>query len=146
MATTQSTLPSGLVLDVQPLVDAVRRHVPLSAAKEKQLRQAFEQVLGAQLLRPAAKPDPAARSKTKKESEDMVLTTQQAANLVKVSRPYLTARIDAGEIPLHQKVGNQRRVLKSDLLAWHRREQRKVASARQELADMLSDELQTYDL
>ena len=51
------------------------------------------------------------------------ISTQQAADLVGVSRPYLVARIDAGDIPLHQQVGKQRRVLKSAVLAWHRREQ-----------------------
>jgi excisionase family DNA binding protein len=146
MATTKSIPSSGLVLDVQPLVDAVRRHVPLSAAKEKLVRLAFEQVLGAQLLRPAAKPDPKTRSKTKKDGEDMVLTTQQAANLVKVSRPYLTARIDAGDIPLFQRVGNQRRVLKSDLLAWQKRTQRKQSAALQQLGQSIGEEYEAVGL
>lgn len=33
------------------------------------------------------------------------------------------ARIEAGDIPLHQQVGNQRRVSQSTVLAWHKREQ-----------------------
>ena len=54
---------------------------------------------------------------------DPVISAQQAADLVGVSRPYLEARIDAGEIALHQQVAKQRRLLKSAVLAWHRREQ-----------------------
>jgi excisionase family DNA binding protein len=54
---------------------------------------------------------------------DEVLSTQAAAELVGVSRPYLVARIEAGDIPLHQLVGKQCRVLKSAVQAWHRSEQ-----------------------
>ncbi|RZI62943.1 MAG: DNA-binding protein [Rubrivivax sp.] len=150
MTTSPSVSSSGLVLDVRPLLDAVRRHVPLSAAKEKLIRLAFEQVLGAQLLRPAAKPDPTTgsktRSKTKKDGDDMVLTTQQAANLVKVSRPYLTARIDAGDIPLFQRVGNQRRILKSDLLAWQKRSRRQQLEALKQLGQSVTEEYEAVDL
>ena len=39
-----------------------------------------------------------------------------------MSRPYIVARIEAGDIPLHQQVGNQRRVSQSTVLAWHKRE------------------------
>ena len=56
-------------------------------------------------------------------SRDPVLSTQEAAKLVGASRPYIVARIDAGDIPLHQRVGKQRRVLQSAVLAWHRRDQ-----------------------
>jgi excisionase family DNA binding protein len=54
---------------------------------------------------------------------DPVLSTQEAANLVDAYRPYIVAYIDAGDIPLHQRVGKQRRVLQSAVLSWHRREQ-----------------------
>lgn len=76
----------------------------------------------------------------------MVLTTQQAANLVKVSRPYLAARIDAGDIPLFQRVGNQRRVLKSDLLAWQKRVRREQWEALQQLGRSIGDEYEAVDL
>lgn len=76
----------------------------------------------------------------------MVLTTQQAANLVKVSRPYLTARIDAGDIPLFQRVGNQRRILKSDLLAWQKRSRRQQLEALKQLGQSVTEEYEAVDL
>lgn len=47
-------------------------------------------------------------SKKTEASRDPVLSTQEAANLVGAFRPYIVARIDAGDIPLHQRVGKQR--------------------------------------
>ena len=72
---------------------------------------------------------------------DPVLGTQEAANLVGVSRPYIVARIEAGDIPLHQQVGNQRRVLKSTVLAWHRREQTRRRRALGQLGTDLDSEI-----
>jgi excisionase family DNA binding protein len=146
MATTRKVQSSDLSLDVQPLIDAVMGQVALTAAKERAIRTAFERILSAQLLKPAAAGRvKRSKSASKEAGEEMVLTTQQAAELVNVSRPYLNARIDAGEIRLHQKVGNQRRILRSELMAWQRREQRKLEKARKELWDLISDEIGRYD-
>lgn len=134
--------PSSPIIDAEPLLDAVRRHVKLPRAALQALREEFERLLSAQLVRPAA---PSVKSAAgRSPAGDDVLTTQEAADLLGVSRPYLAAQIDAGEIPLHHRVGNQRRVLKSEVLAWHKRAQRRQRRAMKALWDSLSDEIERY--
>lgn len=107
-------------IDIDPLVEVVRRHVNLTPQATRLIKGEFAQLF----QHPAVSGSTQKTSATKSEpTADKVLTTQEAADLVGVSRPYIVARIEAGEIPLHQQVGNQRRVLESAVLAWHRREQ-----------------------
>jgi excisionase family DNA binding protein len=45
------------------------------------------------------------------------LTTQEAADLIGVSRPHLIQRLEAGEVPFHM-VGSHRRIKVEDVLAF----------------------------
>ena len=61
------------------------------------------------------------------------LTTQEAANLMNVSRPFLIGLLDQGKIPFH-KTGTHRRIRFEDLLAYMRQEERRQEQVMSELA------------
>ena len=52
--------------------------------------------------------------------EDRQLTTQRAAEMLGMSRPYLIRLLDAGEMPYHL-VGKHRRIALRDVLAYAKR-------------------------
>ena len=52
--------------------------------------------------------------------EHQQMTSQRAANLLGVSRPFMVRLLEEGELPFHM-VGSHRRVYLKDLLAYQKR-------------------------
>ena len=75
--------------------------------------------------------------------EHRQLTTQRAANILGVSRPFLVGLVEAGEIPFHM-VGRHRRIYLRDLLDYKRR---RDAARHEAINNMARSEMEagTYD-
>jgi len=75
--------------------------------------------------------------------EHQQLTTQRAANILGVSRPFLVRLVENGDIPFHM-VGSHRRIYLRDLLDYQRR---RDAARHEAIDDMARTEMEagTYD-
>ncbi|BDP43786.1 excisionase (plasmid) [Deinococcus aetherius] len=72
---------------------------------------------------------------------DREISTQQAADLLNVSRPYLVKLVEEGVLP-HRKVGPRRRLYLEDVLAYKAR----LDAQRQTALQALADDLQAMGL
>lgn len=75
--------------------------------------------------------------------QDQRLTTQEAADMLGISRPTLVRMLEAGEIPF-EKVRRHRRLFLTDVLEFRERQRR---AANEALSDMVADAqaMGTYD-
>ena len=74
--------------------------------------------------------------------KDAELTTQQAADVLNVSRPYVIGLLESGQIPF-RKVGRHRRITFEALMEYKRQDDLTRRAAADDLAD-LSEELGLY--
>ena len=66
---------------------------------------------------------------------DAQLTTQQAADMINVSRPYLIGLLESGQIP-YTKVGRHRRIAYADLREYKRHADQASRAAADELSEL----------
>ncbi|WP_343530228.1 helix-turn-helix domain-containing protein [Yokenella regensburgei] len=66
------------------------------------------------------------------------LTTQEAANILNVSRPHMVKLLEEGQLPFH-KIGRHRRILFADLMKYKSKREHESLDAMQALADQAQD-------
>lgn len=138
-----SALPvMKLSFSMAPFVSIVSRHVKVSAKARQAIERDLAEVLGHADVQLLTSTEALIGERPRQAREaDPVLTTEQAAQLVGVSRPFMAKLIDSGAVELHQKVGNQRRVLRSAVARWRAGERARQASSLKRLAEDLDEEI-----
>ena len=71
-------------------------------------------------------------------TSDSEVTTQQAADMLNVSRPHLVKLLEQGALPF-KKVGSHRRILLEDLLAYESKQKKQREQQLQLLADQAQE-------
>lgn len=71
-------------------------------------------------------------------------TTQEAADVLNVSRPFVIKLLEEGKIPFH-RVGRHRRIKASDLLSYKRKSEVARSKAFEELAKIAQDTDMGYE-
>lgn len=112
------------------VVSAARRHATKQAPTEA-INELVESLTGvieqsAQLL--------LAGKQVRVVEDDDAMTTQEAADLLNVSRPHLVKLLESGKIPQLPKVGTHRRVARMAVLQYKRKQEAKRQAALKELA------------
>lgn len=125
-----------LSFDVEPVLSVVLRHVKLSGEAQEAITRELIEVMNGAIVQPQA-----IVHTPRAAQDDLQLTTEQAAQLAGVSRPYMVKLIDSGAVQLHQMVGNQRRVLRSSVARWQQADRVQRAQALTQLATDLDDEM-----
>ncbi len=132
----------SLSFSVEPLIGIVSRHVKLSAKVRHAIERDFTDALGRGGVHVTAAPiAPHDQRPAAATDANLVLSTEQAAQIIGVSRPFMVKLIDSGAIALHRKVGNQRRILQGDLLRWQHEERARQRKALKRLAGDLDEEI-----
>lgn len=72
---------------------------------------------------------------------DSEISTQQAADMLNVSRPHLVKLLETGNIPF-KKIGSHRRILLQDLITY----EKKIANEREKQLDFLANQAQKLNL
>lgn len=136
--------PSAVTLSfsIEPFVSIVSRHVKVSEKARQAIARDLAEVLARADVQMLGSSGALVgeRSQSVREA-DPILTTEQAAQLVGVSRPFMAKLIDSGAVDLHQKVGNQRRVLRSAVARWRANERSRQGKALNRLAQDLDQEI-----
>lgn len=126
---------------IRPLSRVIEKDHPLRLRTDEKGHQAFDLPAAAAQLLLRLMTDMAAGHAVAIIPIHAELTTQQAADLLGVSRPFIIKQIENGSLP-HRKVGTHRRIVFKDLMDYRR----KIESDRKKALDDLASLGQELDI